>query len=156
MNNKANGKTGLGLTSFFTPSFPFSYPPRLHSFKLGRRLEILRKRCPFGHSAGDGLCSCCGTTHSIRASWFCFCRYLWWIARQRPLHHSRPHERHRRFVVWCFRRFGNDQSKRHGFGISSSHSAMDSWFFRLVSTARIFFAYLVHGSVRFTDRNHSS
>ena len=23
MNNKANGKTGLGLTSFFTPSFPF-------------------------------------------------------------------------------------------------------------------------------------
>ena len=120
MNNKANGKTGLGLTSFFTPSFSFFHI--LQGYTRSNWAGDWRSsvNLPFGHSAGDGLCSCRGTTHSIRASWFCFCRYLWWIARQRPLHHSRPHERHRRFVVWCFRRFGNDQSKRHGFGISSS------------------------------------
>ena len=153
MNNKANGKTGLGPTSSLPSSFPFFIsskatlvqigqetgdPPNVVPLAIPGWLMLLLRDYPFNTGflvllLPLSLVDCSAKAASSLSAPrtpppFC-CLVFSPVARM-------------------------INSKRHGFGISSSRSAMDSWFFRLIFTARIF-CHLVHGSVRFTDRNHS-
>ena len=156
MNNKANGKTGLGLSSFFCPSFPFFHILQGYTrsnwagdWRSSVNVALLAIPQGMAYALVAGLPIQYGLLGSAFAAIFGGLLGKGRFITLGPTNAT---------AVLLFGVFaGLGMINRSGMGSEIKLFRFCHGFlvFRLVSTARILFAYLVHGSVRFTDRNHS-